>query len=71
MVAPIYISINSVGGLPFLRILSSTFFFFFFLLCLLVFQLQTQLSTEFGDQAFAITILGSWFPIRFYQQGSL
>ena len=27
MVAPIYISINSVGGLPFLYILSSTFFF--------------------------------------------
>ena len=30
MVAPIYISINSVGGFPFLHILSSTFFSFFF-----------------------------------------
>lgn len=38
---------------------------------LLVFQLQTQPSTEFGDQALPITILDSWFPIRFYQQGSL
>ena len=47
------------------------FLLLFFLLCLLVFQLQTQLSTEFGDQALPITILDSWFPIRFYQQGSL
>ena len=74
MVAPIYISINSVGGFPFLHILSSTFFFFFLLfslLCLLVFQLQTQLSFFFFQPNFPLSLVTRLCQLPFWTAGFL
>ena len=74
MVAPIYISINSVGGFPFLHILSSTFFSFFLLfslLCLLVFQLQTQLSFFFFQPNFPLSLVTRLCQLPFWTAGFL